>query len=69
MNKKSNQRQQQLSDDKTELVSQYRKIGISAVAAAARYQRADPAASRSRGRRVRSSTENADVPVKPFRPK
>ncbi len=44
MDKKTNQRQQQLSDDKTELVSQYREIGISAVAAAARYQRADPAA-------------------------
>ena len=67
MDKKTNQRKQQLSDDKTELVSQYREIGISAVAAAARYQR--PAASRSRGRRGRSSTENANVPVKPFRPK
>jgi transposase-like protein len=69
MDKKTNQRQQQPADDKNELVRQYREIGISAVAAAARCQRADPAASRSRARQVRSSIENADGPANSIRPK
>jgi hypothetical protein len=49
---------------KSELEHQYREIGISAVAAAARYQRVAPASKRARHMQARNSRANGDASLR-----
>ena len=69
MPKETKRREPAGSRDKDKLVHEYREIGISSVAAAARYQRVGPKSNGPRHIQARSSAANADASLKSVRTK
>jgi hypothetical protein len=69
MTQETERRKQTKTGSTGELVTKYREIGISAVAAASRYQRADVMLRRPRYIQAKSSSANGDASLKYVRTK